>query len=123
MLHQLVGDADVIVSLLESGRLEETAVEIREVSQSACSTVAFAHRCVQAAEEERQKDGGEELTPLANRGFQAVDEEATLTIQPALLLDEVEKQEPRQDEQRLLPVADRVADVSRRAAKPLEKLS
>src|SRR5947207_3347015 len=88
---------DVGVANLERRRLEEAAVEVRDVAQLPRRGCALLAGRVEDAEEKRKKHAGEELA-LAD-GVEAVGEEAALAVQPPLLLDEVEKEDAREDQQ------------------------
>src|SRR5437870_4861233 len=106
---------DLSVPALERRRLEETAVEVRDVAELARRGHALLARRVEDAEEERKKHAGEELA-LAD-GVEAVGEEAALAVQPPLLLHEVEKEDAREDQQGL--GFDRIAPLVRESAAKL----
>src|SRR6266849_9948597 len=86
---------------LERRALEETAIEVRNATQQPRGGVALCDGRVQAAEEQRYEDGGEELLACRHRGMETIGEEAPLAVQPAFLLDERQEQQSRQDQQRL----------------------
>src|SRR5438477_34439 len=74
---------------LQRRRLEEAAVEVRDVIERRRRGGWLLRRLVEDAEEERKKHAREELA-LAD-GVEAVGEETALAVQPPLLLHEVEK--------------------------------
>ena len=67
------------------------------------------------------------------RGVETIDEKSPLAVEPALLLNEIEEEQPREDQQRLHGSrvrsfarelrAQSMADVANRAAKSFEELS
>src|SRR5581483_1979643 len=81
---------------LECRRLEQPAVEIRNAAEPARNAIAIRMRRVEAAEEQRRKH----LRIAVARG-EAVEEESPLLVEPALLLDEGEKQQARENQERL----------------------
>ena len=83
-------------------REEETAVEIRNRAECSGRVIALRARCVQTSKEERQQNGGEELAPVEVRGIESIDQKSPLVIEPSLFLNEREKQQPRENQQRLL---------------------
>jgi hypothetical protein len=116
------------MALLVERRLEETTVEIRDAAETARGEGALVERRVEAAEEERQQDAGEELAPASSLVREAVDEEAPLAVEPAFLLHERQEQQPREDQQRLrgrvVPLArKRRRDVVHGIAKTVEELA
>src|ERR1051326_5077023 len=84
------------MSPLEGRRLEQSAVEVRDAPESPRTGIALAKGRVQATEEERGEDVREEVALL-----QSIEEEPPLAVQPPLFLHERQKQQPRQDQQRL----------------------
>ena len=108
---------------LERGRLEQSTVEVGDVAVLVRRGGALAAFGVEAAEEERREHGRVEVAAVPQRRVEAIDDEAPLAGQPAFLLDEVEEEETREDEQRLLRVAERAGQLAGGAFKSLEKLS
>lgn len=100
-LHQVIGEMQVGVPKLECARLEEAAVEVRDTAQPSCRGCAFTTRRVEAAEEQRQQDVGEELALLLDGPGAAIDEKPPLAVEPSFLLDEGKEEQSRQDQQRL----------------------
>src|SRR5439155_4384388 len=56
---------------------------------------------VQASEKEWRQDGLVKIVSALQRCFEPVDEKSALAVEPSFLLDEVQKQQPRQNQKRL----------------------
>ncbi|SRR6266849_1539392 len=56
---------------------------------------------VQAAEEQRCQDRLVEIVSALQRRFEPIDEKPPLAVEPSLVLDEVEEEQSRQDQERL----------------------
>ena len=131
-LHERIRQMNVRMPVFERRRLEQAAVEIWDVAEEAGREVAIANRRVEATEEEGREHGAVEGMSTLNSGVETIDQKAALVVQPSLLLDEVEKEKSREDEQGLrrgcfrrfsreLP-AKCLIDFADRAAEPFEEL-
>ena len=88
---------------------------------------------IETAEEKRRQHGAVEFVAALYRRFQPIDEKSPLAVQPAFLLDEVEKQKARKNQQRLSGGGfdgfawklrpERAVDFANRGAKSFEKLT
>src|SRR5207249_3842307 len=63
--------------------------------------MAIADGGVEASEEEWRQHRSVELVIALKCSLESIDQKAPLAVQPALLLDEIEKEEPRQNQQGL----------------------
>src|SRR5438045_2473010 len=94
MPNQIVVDLNRRMAPFERRRLEESAVEIRNPPKPARGTVSRTHRCVETTEEQWGEHRAEEVAFA-----QTIKNESPLAVEPTLLLNEREKQKPRQNQQ------------------------
>src|SRR2546426_186702 len=77
------------VAALEGGRLEQAAVQERQLAEGAGAAGAVTRRPVERAETQRVEDVPVEAAAGRDALVKAVDEIAPVPVEPSLLLDEI----------------------------------
>ena len=87
-----VGPPGGPVASLEAGRLEQTAVQKRQIAQGACRAGALSDRPIEGTEAQRIEHMAMEVAAGGRALVETMDEVTPVSVQPALRLDEVQEQ-------------------------------